>query len=165
MASSNTTPMRVVVHTDGACSGNPGPGGWGAIVCFWKGDTPTERVQLSDADLTTTNNKMELSAVLAALQYIRGSTDFDRSIPVTVISDSRYVVDGFTQWLPKWVRNGWRTSDKKPVKNQDLWKASEFATAGLSLAFKWVKGHAGDPENEAADALARAAIDRLRATT
>lgn len=163
MASSNTTPMRVVVHTDGACSENPGPGGWGAIVCFWNSDTPTERVQLSDADLTTTNNKMELSAVLAALQYIRGRPDFDRTIPVTVISDSRYVLDGFTQWLPKWVRNGWRTSDKKPVKNQDLWKASEFATAGLSLAFKWVKGHAGDPENEAADALARAAIERLRA--
>lgn len=165
MASSNTTPMRVVVHTDGACSGNPGPGGWGAIVCFWNGDTLTERVERSDADLTTTNNKMELSAVLAVLQYVRGRPDFDRSTPVTVISDSRYVVDGFTQWLPKWVRNGWRASDKKPVKNQDLWKASEFATAGLSLTFKWVKGHAGDPENEAADALARAAIDRLLATT
>lgn len=162
MASSNTTLMRVVVHTDGSCSCNPGPGGWGAIVCFWNGDTLTERVELSDADLTTTNNKMELSAVLAVLQYVRGRPDFDRSTPVTVISDSRYVVDGFTQWLPKWVRNGWRSSDKKPVKNQDLWKASEFATAGLSLAFEWVKGHAGDRENEAADALARAAIDRLR---
>lgn len=163
MASSNTTPMRIVVHTDGACSGNPGPGGWGAIVCFWNGDTLTERVELSDADLTTTNNKMELSAVLAVLQYIRGRPDFDRSIPVTVISDSRYVVDGFTQWLPNWVRNGWRASDKKPVKNQDLWKAFEFAAAGLTLAFEWVKGHSGNPDNEAADALSRAAIERLRA--
>jgi ribonuclease HI len=163
LASSNTTPMRVVVHTDGACSGNPGPGGFGAIVCFWNGDKLTERVELFDADLTTTNNKMELSAVLAVLQYIRGRPDFDRSIPVTVISDSRYVVDGFTQWLPNWVRNGWRASDKKPVKNQDLWKAFEFAAAGLTLAFEWVKGHSGNPDNEAADALARAAIERLRA--
>ena len=142
MASSNTTPMRVVVHTDGACSGNPGPGGWGAIVCFWSGDALTERIEFSDADLATTNNRMELSAVLAVLQYIRGRPDVYRSTPITIISDSRYVVDGFTQWLPNWVRNGWRASDKKPVKNQDLWKAFEFATAGLSLAFEWVKGHA-----------------------
>lgn len=164
MASSNTTLMRVVVHTDGSCYVNPGPGGWGAIVCFWNGDTLIERVQLADADLATTNNKMELSAVLAVLQYIRGRPDFDRSIPVTVISDSRYVVDGFTQWLPKWVRKGWRASDKKPVKNQELWKAFEFAAAGLTLAFEWVKGQSGNPENEAADALARAAMDSLLAT-
>ncbi|PZU81189.1 MAG: ribonuclease HI [Shinella sp.] len=161
MASSNSTPLRIVVHTDGSCLHNPGPGGWGAIVCFWNGETLTERVELSDADLSTTNNKMELSAVLAVLQYIRGRPDFDRSTHITVISDSRYVVDGFAQWLPNWVRNGWRSSDKKPVKNQELWKASEFATTGLSLAFKWVKGHSGDPENEAADALARAAVDSL----
>lgn len=163
MASSNNTPLRIVVHTDGSCLNNPGPGGWGANVCFWDGDTLTERVELSDADLITTNNKMELSAVLAVLHYIRGRPDFDRSTPVTVITDSRYVVDGFTQWLPNWVRNGWRSSDKKPVKNQDLWKAFEFAAAGLSLAFEWVKGHSGNAENEAADALARAAIDRLLA--
>lgn len=163
MASSNSTPLRIVVHTDGSCLRNPGPGGWGAIVRLWNGDTLTERVELTDADLTTTNNKMELSAVLAVLHYIRGRSDFDRSTPITVISDSRYVVDGFTQWLPNWVRNGWRSSDKKPVKNQELWKAFEFAAAGLSLAFEWVKGHSGNAENEAADALARAAIDRLLA--
>lgn len=164
MASSNTTPMSIVVHTDGACSGNPGPGGWGAIVCFWNGDTLIERIELSDADLTTTNNKMELSAAIAALQHIRALPNFHQFIPITVISDSQYVVSGATIWLPNWMRNGWRASDKKPVKNQDLWKAFEFATAGLSVAFEWVKGHAGDPDNEAADALARAAIDRLLAT-
>lgn len=163
MASSNTTPMRVVVHTDGACSGNPGPGGWGAIVCFWNGDTLIERIELSDTNLTTTNNKMELSAAIAALQHIRALTHFHQSIPITVISDSQYVVSGATIWLPNWVRNSWRASDKKPVKNQDLWKAFEFATAGLSVAFEWVEGHAGNPDNEAADALARAAIDRLLA--
>ncbi|MCZ7453503.1 ribonuclease HI [Rhizobium rhizogenes] len=154
--------MRIVVHTDGACSNNPGPGGWGAIVCFWNGDTLLERIELSDADLTTTNNKMELSAAIVALQHIRTLPHFHQSTPVTIISDSQYVVSGATVWLPNWVRNGWRTSDKKPVKNQDLWKAFEFATAGLSVAFEWVKGHAGNVENEAADALASAAIGRLR---
>lgn len=162
MASSNTSHMRIVIHTDGACSGNPGPGGWGAIVCFWNGDTLTERVELSDGAHDTTNNKMELSAALSALVYIRERGDFDQSVPITVVSDSKYVLDGFTDWLPNWVRNGWRTSGKKPVKNQDLWKGFEFVANGLSLTFQWVKGHAGNVENEAADALANAATDRFR---
>jgi ribonuclease HI len=163
VASSNTTSMRIVVHTDGSCLHNPGPGGWGAIVCFWDGDTLIERVELSDADLATTNNKMELSAAIVALQHIRGLPHFHPSTPITIISDSQYVVNGATTWLPNWVRNGWRSSDKKPVKNQDLWKAFEFAAAGLSLAFEWVKGHSGNPDNEAADALARATVERLLA--
>ena len=164
MASSNATSMRIVVHTDGSCLHNPGPGGWGAIVRFWDGDTLIERVELSDADLATTNNKMELSAAIVALQHIRRLPHFHPSTPITIISDSQYVVNGATTWLPNWVRNGWRSSGKKPVKNQHLWKAFEFATAGLSVAFEWVKGHSGNAENEAADALARTAIDRLLAT-
>lgn len=154
---------KIVIHTDGACSGNPGPGGWGAIICFWSGDTLTERVELSKADPDTTNNKMELSAALSALIFIRERGDFTHSTPITIISDSKYVLDGFETWLPNWVRNGWRTSNKKPVKNQDLWKVFEAAVNGLSLTFQWVKGHAGNVDNEAADALARAAINRLRA--
>ena len=165
MASSNTTSMRIVVHTDGSCLHNPGPGGWGAIVSFWDGDTLIKRVELSDADLVTTNNKMELSAAIAALQHIRALPHFSQSTPITIVSDSQYVVNGVNVWLPNWVRNGWRASEKKPVKNQDLWKAFEFATAGLSVAFEWVRGHAGNPDNEAADALARAAVERLLART
>lgn len=163
MASSNTTSMRIVVNTDGSCLHNPGPGGWGAIVSFWDGDTLIERVELSDADLVTTNNKMELSAAIAALQHIRAFPHFSQSTPITIVSDSQYVVNGANVWLPNWVRNGWRASDKKPVKNQDLWKAFEFATAGLSVALEWIKGHAGNPDNEAADALARGAVERLLA--
>lgn len=163
MASSNATPLRIVTHTDGSCLHNPGPGGWGAIVCLWNGDTLTETIKLSDADLNTTNNKMELLAAISALQHIRALPQFHPSVPITIVSDSQYVVNGAKVWLPNWIRNGWRASDKKPVKNQDLWKTFEFATAGLSVAFEWVRGHAGNPDNEAADALARAAVERLLA--
>lgn len=163
MASSNTPSMRIVVHTDGSCSGNPGPGGWGAIVSIRDDNITVERVQLSGAESDTTNIRMEMSAALSALLYVRDRPDFDPATPISIHSDCKLVVDGFMVWLPNWLKNGWRTADKKPVKNQDLWKRIVAATEGLSTSFAWVRGHSGNIENEAADALARFAMDRFRA--
>ncbi len=157
MTNSDFTP-RITIHTDGACTGNPGPGGWGAVICYLHGDDRQERLELSGGETETTNNRMELSAVIRALSFVQERDGFDPSIPITIISDSKYVVDGFTVWRPNWKLKNWRTADKKPVKNQELWRHLEFVATELSLSFQWVKGHAGDPDNEAADALANAAI-------
>jgi ribonuclease HI len=141
----------VEIWTDGACSGNPGPGGWGAILRF----NGTEK-ELSGAEALTTNNRMELMAAIAALEALT------RPCAVTLTTDSQYVKDGLTTWIHGWKRNGWKTADKKPVKNEDLWKRLDAAAARHKVTWQWVKGHAGHTENERADALARGAIATLR---
>jgi ribonuclease HI len=137
----------VEIFTDGACSGNPGPGGWGAILRY--GETEKE---LSGGDPATTNNRMELMASIAGLEALK------RPCRVRVYTDSQYVRDGITRWLNSWKARGWRTADKKPVKNVDLWQRLELATAPHEIEWIWVRGHAGHPENERADLLARAAV-------
>src|SRR5208282_2497223 len=135
------------IFTDGACSGNPGPGGWGAIL-----RTGEHEKELSGGDRATSNNRMELTAVIRALEALK------RSSAVTIHTDSRYVMDGVTQWMPRWKKNGWKTADKKPVKNEDLWRELDTQCARHELKWRWVRGHSGHPENERADALARGAI-------
>jgi len=134
----------VEIFTDGACSGNPGPGGWGAIMRI--GDTEKE---LKGGDAETTNNRMELMAAIKALEALK------RPCSVTLHTDSTYVKNGITDWIARWKRNGWRTAAKKPVKNAELWKRLEEALGPHKVTWKWVKGHAGHPENERADQLAR----------
>jgi ribonuclease HI len=141
------TAPRVDIFTDGACSGNPGPGGWGAILRA--GDHEKE---ISGGEEATTNNRMEITAAIRALQSLKKPSS------VTIHTDSRYLMDGATQWMKKWKTNGWKTSDKKPVKNEDLWRALEVAAEHHAVAWRWVKGHSDHVENARADALARAAI-------
>lgn len=142
----------IVIHTDGACSGNPGPGGWGAIL-HWKG----HEKELSGAEPETTNNRMELMAAIAALEALK------RRSKVRLVTDSTYVRDGVTKWIHGWKRNGWKTAAKKPVKNDDLWKRLDAIASKHDVSWEWVKGHAGHPENERADQLARDAISTLSA--
>lgn len=137
----------VDVWTDGACSGNPGPGGWGAILSF-KG---TEK-ELSGGEANTTNNRMELMGAISALEALT------RPCTVALHTDSQYLRQGITAWIHGWKRNGWRTADKKPVKNEELWKRLDAALGKHKIEWKWVKGHAGDAMNERADALARAGM-------
>jgi ribonuclease HI len=140
---------RVDIYTDGACSGNPGPGGWGAILVY-----NGHEKELSGGEALTTNNRMELMAAIAGIEALK------RSVEAHVHTDSQYVKDGITKWIHKWKTNGWKTSDKKPVKNDDLWKRLEAALAAHKVHWHWVKGHAGHPMNERADELARTAIQR-----
>ena len=135
---------RVIIHTDGACSGNPGPGGWGAIIR--DGDTITE---MKGGEAATTNNRMELLAAISALEALPDAT------PAELHTDSQYLRDGITQWMHNWKKNGWRTSDKKPVKNVDLWKRLGTAAERHHVAWHWVRSHVGHDENERADELAR----------
>ena len=134
----------VEIFTDGACSGNPGPGGWGVLLRMGK----TEK-ELKGGEGETTNNRMELMAAIMALEALK------RPCTVTLHTDSTYVKNGITDWIAKWKRNGWRTAAKKPVKNAELWKRLEEALEPHKVTWKWVKGHAGHPENERADQLAR----------
>jgi ribonuclease HI len=138
------TAGRVIVHTDGACSGNPGPGGWGVIL-----DYNGTRKELSGGEAMTTNNRMELMAAIMALESLK------RPCPVAMHVDSSYVKDGITKWIHGWKRNGWRTADKKPVKNAELWQRLEAALAAHEVHWHWVRGHAGHDDNERADELAR----------
>ena len=140
----------VVIYTDGACRGNPGPGGWGAVLI--SGDHQRE---LSGAESATTNNRMELLAVIESLRALR------RRVRARVYTDSQYVRLGITEWLKGWKARGWRTADRKPVKNQDLWEQLDALAAGHELDWHWVKGHSGIRGNERCDELANAAIDRL----
>ncbi len=135
---------HVVIYTDGACSGNPGPGGWGAILM-----SGTHRKELNGGEAQTTNNRMELFAAIAALEALKKPSDVD------LTTDSAYVKNGITQWIHGWKRNGWRTADKKPVKNAELWQRLEAATDRHKVTWHWIKGHAGHAENERADELAR----------
>jgi ribonuclease HI len=137
----------VDLFTDGACSGNPGPGGWGAILRF----RGTEK-ELSGGEMQTTNNRMELMAAIVGLEALK------RAVKVRVHTDSMYLKDGITKWIHGWKKKGWKTADKKPVKNVDLWQRLEKAIAEHDVSWHWVKGHAGHAENERADELARTAI-------
>ncbi len=137
----------VEIFTDGACSGNPGPGGWGAVLRY----AGVEK-ELSGGAAQTTNNRMEMMAAIAALEALT------RPSKVRLHTDSKYLMNGITIWIDNWKRRGWRTADKKPVKNVDLWQRLESAIAPHQVRWHWVKGHAGHPENERADALARSAI-------
>jgi ribonuclease HI len=143
---------RVIIHTDGACSGNPGPGGWGAILSF--GDREKE---LKGSEAHTTNNRMELMGAIAALEALK------RPCSVDLYTDSQYLRGGITGWINGWKRNGWRTADKKPVKNVDLWQRLDAALKQHDVRWHWVQGHAGHAMNERADQLARDAIAELRA--
>ncbi|MBL0929260.1 MAG: ribonuclease HI [Alphaproteobacteria bacterium] len=142
----------VEIFTDGACSGNPGPGGWGAILRF----RGVEK-ELSGGETPTTNNRMELMAAIEGLKALK------RPAQVRVWTDSVYVRDGITKWVHGWKRSGWKTADKKPVKNVDLWQALLEAAKPHDVEWRWIKGHAGHPENERADALARGGIATLKA--
>lgn len=145
----NTEQSGVEIFTDGACSGNPGPGGWGAILRY-KG----HEKELNGGERETTNNRMELMAAISALEALT------RPMPVTLVTDSVYVRDGITKWLDGWRAKGWKTAAKKPVKNQDLWERLDEARQRHRIDWQWVKGHAGHPENERADALARAGMPK-----
>ncbi|MFW0777184.1 MAG: ribonuclease HI [Rickettsiales bacterium] len=138
---------KVEIYTDGACSGNPGPGGWGAILIH--GDKEKE---LSGGEVETTNNRMELMAAIEALNALKGACEVD------LYTDSTYVMKGITEWIISWKKRGWKTADKKPVKNADLWQLLEAATAPHKIRWHWVKGHDGHEMNERADALARGGI-------
>jgi ribonuclease HI len=142
----------VTIHTDGACSGNPGPGGWGAVL-RWRGRAR----ELSGFEPATTNNRMELLAAISALEALK------RPMRVRLFTDSNYLRQGITTWLPAWKGRGWRTADKKAVKNQDLWERLEQALARHEVEWRWVRGHSGDPDNERADQLARSALRAGRA--
>ena len=143
---------RVIIHTDGACSGNPGPGGWGAILQW--GD---HRRELKGGENHTTNNRMELMGAISALEALK------RPCEVEIHTDSQYLRQGITEWIHGWKRNGWRTGEKKPVKNVDLWQRLDAAAARHRMHWHWVRGHAGHDLNERADQLAREAIAEIRA--
>jgi ribonuclease HI len=142
----------VEIYTDGACRGNPGPGGWGALLS--SGEYEKE---LSGAEALTTNNRMELTAVIRALEALKGPSE------ARVYTDSEYVRRGITEWVKNWKARGWKTADRKPVKNQDLWERLDELTAGHKIEWRWVKGHSGVPGNERVDRLANEAIDAMRA--
>lgn len=142
--------MIVYIYTDGACRGNPGPGGWGAVLRY--GD---HEKHLKGSAQHTTNNRMELTAAIAALRHLQ------RPCQIELTTDSQYVRNGVTQWMPKWKVNNWKNSSKEPVKNQDLWQEMDEEIARHTINWHWVKGHSGHPENELADALANSAIDEL----
>jgi ribonuclease HI len=151
MTDAEGEPAAVEIHTDGACSGNPGPGGWGAVLS-WAG----KRKELAGGEPLTTNNRMELMAAIAALEALR------RPARVVLFTDSQYLRQGITAWIDAWRRRGWQTADRKPVKNQDLWERLDAARRRHRVEWRWLKGHAGHVDNERADELARAEIKRLR---
>ncbi|QDL92168.1 ribonuclease HI [Paroceanicella profunda] len=140
---------ELFAYTDGACSGNPGPGGWGALLVARDGATVVKERELKGGEAQTTNNRMELMAAISALEAL------ERPTVLTIITDSNYVKGGITSWMFGWKKNGWKTSDKKPVKNEDLWRRLDEAHKRHKVTWEWVKGHAGHPENERADELAR----------
>jgi len=144
---------RVDLYTDGACRGNPGPGGWGVLLI-----SGATRKELMGAENLTTNNRMELMGAIEGLSALK------RRCAVRLFTDSKYVLQGITEWLPDWKARGWRTAAKKPVKNKDLWERLDSAVQGHDIAWHWVKGHAGDAGNERVDTLANMAIDAMLAS-
>lgn len=148
--------QEIVIYTDGGCSGNPGPGGWGAVII-----ADGEARQSSGGERETTNNRMELTAAIMALSAVRGTPAF-AGRPVSVYSDSQYVRNGISTWIRGWKKNGWRTAGRQPVKNRDLWERLDELNSALAPSWHWVKGHAGVEYNEVCDSLCRAEIDRHR---
>ncbi len=148
--------LKYTAYTDGACSGNPGPGGWGVVLLAERDDIIAKRRELSGGNLNTTNNKMELTAAIEALRALQKKTQ------ITLITDSVYVKKGITEWLPNWKKNSWKTASKKLVKNKDLWQQLECLVLTHTVTWKWVKGHAGNPENERADNLATDEIVKIK---
>ena len=155
MSTAPTTKPEVELFTDGACSGNPGPGGWAAILRLKTADGGEREKELSGGDPATTNNKMELMGAISGLEALK------RPCVVRLFTDSKYVMDGATKWIHGWKKNGWRTADKKPVKNVELWQRLDAAAKPHRVHWSWVKGHSGHPENDRADALARGEIAKL----
>ncbi|WP_100367705.1 ribonuclease HI [Yoonia maricola] len=147
---------KLFAYTDGACSGNPGPGGWGALLIARDGDKVLKERELSGGESETTNNRMELLAAINALETL------DRPTTLTIVTDSSYVKDGITKWIHGWKARGWKTAAKKPVKNEELWKRLDDAANRHDVTWEWVKGHAGHPENERADELARAGMEPFK---
>lgn len=143
---------ELFAYTDGACSGNPGPGGWGVLMLAREGGAVVKERELSGGEMMTTNNRMELLAAISALETLA------RPSELTIITDSAYVKNGVTEWIHGWKRNGWRTAGRDPVKNADLWQRLDAAQARHKVQWRWIKGHAGHAENERADALARAGM-------
>lgn len=139
-------------YTDGACSGNPGPGGWGVLMIARDGSTVVKERELQGGEKLTTNNRMELMAAISALEAL------SKPVEITIVTDSAYVKNGVTEWIHSWKRNGWRTAGKDPVKNAELWQRLDAAQARHKVIWRWIKGHAGHVENERADALARAGM-------
>lgn len=146
----STLTQIIEIYTDGACRGNPGPGGWGALLIKGK-----HRKTMHGGDPETTNNRMELTAAIEALNVLSKPRN------VILYTDSKYVMDGINEWMPNWIKRGWKTSAKKPVKNKDLWQALDEATQRHEIDWRWVKGHDGNPGNEKADELANQGIDEL----
>jgi ribonuclease HI len=143
---------ELFAYTDGACSGNPGPGGWGVLLIARDGATVLKERELSGGEADTTNNRMELMAAISALESLTRASD------LVIVTDSAYVKNGVTTWIHNWKRKGWKTADNKPVKNVELWQRLEQAQARHKVEWRWIKGHAGHAENERADALARAGM-------
>ena len=141
---------KVDIYTDGACSGNPGPGGWGVLI-----EIDNENIELSGGNRETTNNRMELMAAIKALEEI------DKDYEITLYTDSNYVKDGITNWISNWKKNNWKTASKKDVKNKELWMRLDEAIKDKNISWVWVKGHAGNAGNEQADYLARSALEKL----
>lgn len=151
--------LELFAYTDGACSGNPGPGGWGVLLRAIKGSDIVKERTLNGGAAETTNNQMELLAAISALEAL------EKPSKITVVTDSAYVKNGVTGWIFGWKRNGWRTSNKKPVKNVELWQRLDKAAARHTVTWEWVKGHAGHPENERADELARKGMEPFKKAT
>ena len=147
---------RLFAWTDGACSGNPGPGGWGVLMRAMDGTAILKERELQGGEKLTTNNRMELMAAIAALETL------SRETAITITTDSAYVKNGVTGWIHGWKRNGWKTADRKPVKNVDLWQRLDAAQARHDVTWAWIKGHAGHAENERADELARAGMSPFK---
>ncbi|MDO5680193.1 MAG: ribonuclease HI [Pelistega sp.] len=150
MSQTDKTKQVVEIWTDGACKGNPGVGGWGVLMRYGK-----NKKELFGGELETTNNRMEMMAVIQALQSLK------RPMPIRLHVDSQYVKKGLTEWMSGWIARGWKTADKKPVKNQDLWEQLNLLTAQHQIQWIWVKGHAGDPGNERADELANKGVEQV----
>lgn len=147
---------ELYAYTDGACSGNPGPGGWGVLMVAKEGSSVIKTKDLSGGTVETTNNQMELTAAIMALEAL------EKPSKITIVTDSSYVKDGITKWIFAWKRNGWKTAAKKSVKNEELWKRLENATQIHDVSWEWIKGHAGHLENERADELARNGMEPFK---
>ena len=148
--------LNIEAYTDGACSGNPGIGGWGVVLLAKKNGVVINRREIAGGELNSTNNQMELRAAIEALKALKRRTE------ITLITDSVYVKKGMSEWLPNWKKNHWKTSSKKPVKNRDLWQELDTLASTNIVTWKWVKGHAGTPENERADTLATDEVKKIK---